>query len=72
MEPFSSLAGTAGAVLGGMQNLGAAIFGMLISSLPVNNIMPLAWTIIGCALLSIVFLLPIPDVLRKLTDKFSV
>jgi len=42
LEPFPRRAGTAGAILGGFQNLGAGLFTALSAAIPQKNILPLS------------------------------
>ncbi|WP_151194129.1 Bcr/CflA family efflux MFS transporter [Cysteiniphilum sp. JM-1] len=56
LEEFPSIAGTAGAVLGGAQNLGAGLLTALAAFIPLKNQLPLAIilsTLSVCALVSV-------------------
>lgn len=51
LEPFPMRAGTAGALLGGLQNLGAGAFTSLSASIPQTSIIPLSSILLGLSLL---------------------
>lgn len=51
IAPFTMLAGTAGALLGGLQNLGSSMSSGLMAYLPTNNQLPLGLVLLGMTLL---------------------
>ncbi|MBD1559471.1 multidrug efflux MFS transporter EmrD [Vibrio sp. S9_S30] len=55
--PYSSHAGTAGALLGGMQNFGAGIATLAASILPASNQLPLGILMLICAILAMLGLI---------------
>ncbi|MCL9780695.1 multidrug efflux MFS transporter EmrD [Vibrio sp. S4M6] len=52
ISPFPRHAGTAGAMLGGMQNLGAGLVALIASLLPADNQMPVGAIMLAMALLA--------------------
>jgi MFS transporter, DHA1 family, 2-module integral membrane pump EmrD len=53
LEPFGALAGIAGAVLGGMQNIGAGLATLLSSALPQTSQLPLGFILLSLTALVI-------------------
>lgn len=51
LEPFSRLAGTAGAIMGGVQNVGASAATMISSTMSQSSQLPLAFILTGLSLL---------------------
>lgn len=51
LEPFSALAGTAGAIMGGVQNVGASAATMISSTMSQTSQIPLAFILSGLSLL---------------------
>ncbi|CCN68657.1 multidrug efflux MFS transporter EmrD [Vibrio nigripulchritudo] len=57
IAPFPAHAGTAGAVLGGMQNFGAGVATLAASALPASNQLPLGIIMLVCAIAAFVSLI---------------
>jgi DHA1 family 2-module integral membrane pump EmrD-like MFS transporter len=59
MEPWPYMAGTAGALVGGLQNLGSGITAWLSALLPQNGQFSLGMLMFGTALLILLCWLPL-------------
>jgi len=66
--PFSSKAGTAGAAIGGLQNLGASLASVIIASFSNNTFAPLAGSLIACALLASIIIFLFEKTYKKMSS----